>query len=489
MQDPYKNQPSHATRADFAIDRQINYNYLMPEGYTHHPEMGPQHYQPFDPEEALEELKTELAVMTKEEREEKRPELFATLRAEVATQRDEIAKIANELEEYKKDNPEADTETLLRIVNERASEARLSPRQIDVFKHHIDNIILADKEVESTIQQFQEIFSDEWQQKLFEEYFEFALIGNVEVTTGSGALHFHLQTQSDWRNLARRRQEDEGIYQPNISGFAYTVKKNPDQHFIVTASRELSGRTKMLFGPAVHGETVQHEAKHAQDFILEPLSLPEIRKVIATSNLDMESNDEEVEAVIDRIMPMAEDVVLRLARSEILAYFRTIDYMAENLDSFRKLLGGVVISGLKIFGKDKQGEVSGLYHYSFNKDGKQHRNERNARLLQYSKRGMENPAHGGTYNYEELMIEALSSYISPRVGRDCRELVRPHAEELFEQLAPRLVEFIDAAIEMMRITNLSGREVDWLLQNRPMQYWPAMAKDLERAQATRRAEG
>lgn len=440
-----------------------------------HPDQPEDHY--FDPEEELELIKSKLAGMSKSERIQSSGQIFDVFRTQIALQREHIAKLSNQVELYNKAHPQADLQELMGVVKQNAEEAKLSPRQIGIFEQKIGRLLLAEQDAAVAIEESKERYGDNWQKQLFHKHFGFDPIGRIDVVTSSGAIIFEVHSRVDWRNLAKWREAKDGYASKRVVGFVSFIKKDVDQLYLIGA-RTSWGRIGDIIATPMSDALTVHEAKHAQDFILDPIEYDplEIKKFINSSGLDKDSNAEEICKVVESALTLGEDIILRAIRSEILAYFLTADYFFENVSSLKEALGSIAISLLNRYNSGHGGKFSELYRHG--SQGEANRGQRNMVFLEIVKEHLEKPKSNGAYNYVELSASYISSTIKLKTGQDCFELVYGIAEKHFSRLKPRIILYIEAAISIIQHTKLTGREIDWLLQNEPMQYWPKLAEKI-----------
>lgn len=461
----------------------MNMNESTPIG--HEPSQNSSEVEPqslyFDPQEELDRLKSYLKNLDPEERARQRGPAFDELRQRIVDshQTEKIASISRELEAYKDQHPHADTEQLLKIVQQRAESAQISPRQISVFKQKIDRQVMAEKDIELTVAQFEEVFGDDWPQMLFAEHFGFMPNGKLGVVIKGGSIIFEISSKQDWADIAKWREEHMGYSPRRTKGFMLPHKAL-GKHYVVGAVSRGSDLSERVFAPS--GEAmIAHEQKHAQDFLLDPeITSPlEVKKMVSKSELNHDSGDDEVRQVVERAVKLGENSIFRLVKSEILAYFVLADYMFANLSSLKETMGLLLVNIMEKIKTGHSGKFTEAYAQGM--QGEQGRDKRNVTMLELAQPSISYPESGSGYNYPEMAATIISKQISAKTGRDHSLLVDGVVAEHFDKLGPRIERCMEAAIEIIQNSTLESRETDWLLQNEPMQYWPSLAKKLARA--------
>lgn len=431
-------------------------------------------HQFFDPKEELNKLKTKLESLPKAEREAVRSESFDKFRALIGFQREEIAKISAEVDDYLDDNPSASMRQLMEIVYRHAPDAMLSPSQLEVFEQRIARLIQANLEIRQVVARAQEVYGSNWTKGLFTHFFDVSPKSSIGVSAEKGTLFFDVRSKADWRAMCRAHHKKYGVSRKGIAFVLPQDKEVAGKHFIVGAKNN----TAKLAPEEIAGSVEAHELRHSVDRIIEPdeLGFSEWES-LASKHLTPISSEGDIERFINIVLRDAKESLFRSVRSEILAYIDMGDYILDNTSKPKQLalLASVALADIMKnhrFTSNTKAVYQGVFDTG-------HSSRKNAEIIQGFKTRMN--SNSSAYDYRERFAEVISHQISKNTGQDYRTRVDQMVAEEFENhLVRQLDEAIEAAVSIQRECNLTSHQAMWLLQNEPMQYWPNLADRIKK---------
>ncbi|MDO8496052.1 MAG: hypothetical protein Q7S43_01200 [bacterium] len=136
----------------------------------------------FDPGLELENIKKAVAESPKEEQSNQRTLLMASFKKRLKILRENMAQAQLELEHFIRGNQQVDRKELLLTTREIAHRNKVSD-QVEYLYKAIDLYFQAHSNIVDTVKSYEARYSDNWQNKLFEDLFGQPPRGQIEIET------------------------------------------------------------------------------------------------------------------------------------------------------------------------------------------------------------------------------------------------------------------------------------------------------------------
>ena len=272
-------------------------------------------YESFDPRLELRKVryfnKEELDSIPFEKRKEIQRERLDNYKEQLLKQKKEIAEIQIDLEKEIRSNSDVSFEELMSSLYLKASGAKLTDNQLDVFRDGINMYTKKHQEVEFYRQKYPE------DDKLFNACFGHLPKGEIEIIKGPMTLYFRCHNIEDYALIysgkfdSEKRLDKHDVSSADMSDGLKTSKSNiPELRGTIIVEKSL--------GRPINDETYIHEEQHVIHQLFDD---ERVRQDIFMSSMEKSSTKEQEKVLANSLRCKREDFESR-AKNEILAYFK-----------------------------------------------------------------------------------------------------------------------------------------------------------------------